>query len=115
MNAWIGKTVLLMGLIVFVAIRAPYERRSKETKITESRRGAQETTLMVLMGIGCFVFPLIFIFSPLLSFANYRLHPVAFLGGIVCLIFGLWFFHRSHVDLGTNWSISLELDRKTVL
>jgi protein-S-isoprenylcysteine O-methyltransferase Ste14 len=22
---------------------------------------------------------------------------------------GLWLFHRSHVDLGTNWSISLEL------
>jgi protein-S-isoprenylcysteine O-methyltransferase Ste14 len=27
----------------------------------------------------------------------------------VCLALGLWLFHRSHADLGTNWSITLEV------
>jgi protein-S-isoprenylcysteine O-methyltransferase Ste14 len=31
------------------------------------------------------------------------------LSGIVCLGFSFWLFHRSHADLGTNWSNSLEL------
>jgi protein-S-isoprenylcysteine O-methyltransferase Ste14 len=24
-------------------------------------------------------------------------------------VVGLWFFHRSHADLGTNWSVTLEV------
>jgi protein-S-isoprenylcysteine O-methyltransferase Ste14 len=27
----------------------------------------------------------------------------------MCLVIGLWLFHRSHADLGTNWSITLEV------
>jgi protein-S-isoprenylcysteine O-methyltransferase Ste14 len=27
----------------------------------------------------------------------------------MCLITGLWLFYRSHADLGTNWSITLEV------
>ena len=109
MSPWTGKAVLLMGLVVFVAIRAPHDKRSRETKITESHKGALETALMALMGIGCFLLPLAFILSPLLSFADYPLHLITLLAGMACLGFGLWLFHRAHTDLGTNWSVSLEL------
>jgi protein-S-isoprenylcysteine O-methyltransferase Ste14 len=27
----------------------------------------------------------------------------------MCLVIGLWLFYRSHADLGTNWSITLEI------
>lgn len=27
----------------------------------------------------------------------------------MCFVIGLWFFYRSHTDLGTNWSITLEV------
>jgi archaellum biogenesis protein FlaJ (TadC family) len=63
MNPWIGKTAFLLGLVVFVALRVPHDKRSKETKIAESRKGALEATLLVLMGIGGFVLPLVFILS----------------------------------------------------
>lgn len=99
----------LLGLVVFVAIRVPHDRRSQETKVTESRKGSLEKALLVLMGIGGFVLPLTFILSPLLSVADYPLLTLSLLGGIVCLGFSLWLFHRSHVDLGANWSNSLEL------
>jgi hypothetical protein len=55
MSAWIGKTAFLLGLAVFVAIRVPHDKRSKEIKIAESRKGALEATLLVLMGIGGFL------------------------------------------------------------
>jgi protein-S-isoprenylcysteine O-methyltransferase Ste14 len=109
MNSWIGKTAFLLGLVVFVAIRVPHDKRSKETKIAESRKGALEGTLLVLMGIGGFVLPLAFILSPLFSFADYALRLLPLFGGIVCLGFSFWLFHKSHADLGTNWSNSLEL------
>jgi protein-S-isoprenylcysteine O-methyltransferase Ste14 len=32
-----------------------------------------------------------------------------FIAGILCLALGLWLHYRSHADLGTNWSINLEL------
>ena len=35
-----------------------------------------------------------------------------FAAGLVCLAAGLWFFHRSHADLGTNWSLTLEVREK---
>jgi protein-S-isoprenylcysteine O-methyltransferase Ste14 len=109
MNPSIGKLAFLMGLVVFVAIRVPHDKRSKVSKITESRKGTLEKILLVLMGIGCFLLPLAFVISPVLSFADYSLRLLPLLGGIVCLGFSLWLFHRSHLDLGTNWSNSLEL------
>ncbi len=30
----------------------------------------------------------------------------------LCLAIGLWLFFRSHADLGTNWSITLEVREK---
>lgn len=109
MSAWIGKTVFLLGLVVFVAIRVPHDKRSKESKIAESRKGALEATLLALIGIGGFLLPLVFIVSPLFSFADYPLRLLPLSGGIVCLGFSFWLFYRSHADLGTNWSNSLEL------
>ena len=50
--------------------------------------------------------------TPWLAFADYPLRPVPFAAGVVCLAVGLWFFHRSHADLGTNWSITLEVREK---
>ena len=37
---------------------------------------------------------------------------VPLLAGTVCLTLGLWLFHRSHADLGANWSITLEVLEK---
>jgi protein-S-isoprenylcysteine O-methyltransferase Ste14 len=58
--------------------------------------------------MGFFV-PLIWIVSPVFRFAEYSLHPWPFGAGVLCLAAGLWWFHRSHSDLGTYWSVTLEL------
>jgi len=63
---------------------------------------------MVLAWIGFFV-PLIWVVSPVFSFAEYQLRSGPLVAGAACLAIALWLFHRSHADLGTNWSVTLEL------
>jgi protein-S-isoprenylcysteine O-methyltransferase Ste14 len=106
---WIGRTTFLLGLIIFIAIRVPHERRSRSGAIAESRKGPLERMLLALMMTGVFVLPALAIFTPLLAFAEYPLHPGAYAAGVMFLLATFWLFHRSHVDLGTNWSVSLEL------
>src|SRR4030095_11877663 len=59
-----------------------------------------------------FFVPLVWVAAPIFAFAEYPLHPVPLLAGVVCLAVGLWLFARSHGDLGTNWSITLEVREK---
>jgi protein-S-isoprenylcysteine O-methyltransferase Ste14 len=58
--------------------------------------------------IGFFI-PLIWIVSPAFSFTEYPLRSGPLVVGLTCLAIGLWLFFRSHADLGTNWSVTLEL------
>ena len=109
MNPWFGKAAFIVSLISMMLIRAPHGKRSGQVKIAESRKGRLEIALLALMWITTLVLPLISIASPLLSFADYGLHVLPFLLGIVCAAVGLSLFYRSHADLGTNWSISLEI------
>jgi len=91
-----------------VAIRAPHGQRSRGVKIVKNRKGRQEVILLTLAMLGFFV-PLIWVASPAFAFAEYPLRRGPLLAGIVFSVVGLWLFHRSHADLGTNWSITLQV------
>ena len=105
MNPWFAKAVILAASIVMVIIRAPHGQRSRAVKVVKSQKGPLEVALLTLAWFGFFV-PLIWVASPMFAFAEYPLRPVPFALGTLCLVLGLWFFHRSHADLGTNWSIT---------
>ena len=111
MNPWIAKATVLAANVVMIAIRVPHGRRSRGVKVVRSEKGVTETILLTLAWLG-FLLPLIWIASPAFSFAEYPLRPGLFVAGIACLAVGLWFFHRSHADLGTNWSVTLEVREK---
>ena len=108
MNPWIAKAVMLAAMLATVAIRAPHGARSYRVKVASSFKTRQERALMTMAWVG-FLAPLIWIVAPFLAFADFtlRLEPLA--AGVVCLIVSLWLFHKSHVDLGTNWSPTLQV------
>jgi protein-S-isoprenylcysteine O-methyltransferase Ste14 len=108
MNSWIAKAIVLASTVVMIAIRAPYGQGSRIIKVATSYKTPLETVLLILAWIGFFV-PLIWVASPAFSFAEYALHIRPLLAGVICLVIGLWLFYRSHADLGTNWSITLEV------
>jgi protein-S-isoprenylcysteine O-methyltransferase Ste14 len=108
MNPWIAKAVILAASIVMVAIRAPHGQRSRGVKVVKNRKGSQEVILLTLAWLGFFV-PLVWVASPAFSFAEYPLRLNPLIAGVVCLVVGLWLFYRSHADLGTNWSVTLQV------
>lgn len=111
MNPWFAKVIILASSIVMAIIRAPHGRRSRAVKVLRSMRGTLEIALLMVAWLAFFV-PLIWIVAPVFAFADYPLRPIPLFAGIVCLAVGLWLFARSHADLGTNWSITLEVREK---
>jgi len=91
-----------------IAIRAPHGQRSRSVKVAASRKGPLEVALLTIAWLGFFT-PLVWVASRALAFADYPLRAAAFAAGVVFLAVGLWLLHRSHADLGTNWSITLEV------
>ena len=108
LDPWLPKAVVIASNIAMIAIRAPHGQRSRGVKVAKSRKGPLEIALLSFAWLGFFI-PLLWVVTPLLAFADYPLRPVPFVAGVLCLAVGLWFFHRSHADLGTNWSITLEV------
>ena len=108
MNPWIAKGVILAASIAMVVIRAPHGQRSRGVKIVKDRKGKREVVLLTLAMLG-FLVPLIWVVSPVFSFAEYPLYLGPLIAGVVCLVIGLWLFYRSHKDLGTNWSVTLQV------
>jgi len=108
LSPWVAKAVVLVGSIAMVIIRGPHGHRNSKIAVRSSRKGALETSLLLLVWLGFFL-PLIWIWTPVFAFADYPLRVLPFTAGSLCLAVGLWFFYRSHADLGTNWSITLEI------
>jgi protein-S-isoprenylcysteine O-methyltransferase Ste14 len=108
MSIWVGKIALLIGILAVVAIRAPHGKERSKIKTVESRRGKLEIALLALAWLGS-VLPLLWIVTPFLAFADYTLSPISFGMGVAFFVLGLWTFYRSHADLSTNWSLSLNI------
>ena len=108
MNPWIAKVVVLAATVVMMAIRGPHGQRSRSVKVAKSHKTARETGLLIFAWVGFFV-PLVWVTSSAFRFAEYPLRAVPLAAGVMCYLIGLWLFYRSHADLGTNWSITLEV------
>jgi protein-S-isoprenylcysteine O-methyltransferase Ste14 len=101
--------VYLIGFAVFFWIRYVFVKRTKSERKTVSRFDRLERILLAAMFPPSVVFPLVYVFTPLLTFADYRLPVLVPWCGAVVMAASLWLFWRSHADLGQNWSVSLEL------
>lgn len=108
MDPWLPRAAVLAAAIVMIAIRAPHGQRSRGVAVARSARGGLETALLSLAWIS-FVVPFLWMTTDLLAFADYPGHTLPFSIGVGLLGIGLGVFHRSHADLGTNWSITLEI------
>lgn len=108
MPPWLPKAVFVAGAIALVAIRAPHGQKCRSVPVARSFRGRLETVLVTLAMLGFFV-PFAWVASPVLASADFARPEWCFWLGVACLVVGLWWFHRSHADLGRNWSITLEL------
>ena len=101
--------VFFVGFVVYFGIRHVFIRRTKSVRKEVSNVDGLEKLLLFLMVPAVLVLPVLYLFTPLLKFADYALPAPLMLVGAVAMAASLWLFWRSHVDLGSNWSVSLEL------
>jgi protein-S-isoprenylcysteine O-methyltransferase Ste14 len=101
--------VFLIGFIAYITIRGVFARLTKGNERTVSRVDWRERALLCVVFVGCMLLPVVYLFTNLLAFADYRLGPFVPWAGAAVMVAGLWLFWRSHADLGQNWSVTLEL------
>lgn len=109
MNPWIGKIIFILGFFAVGHFRDPHIKKNKTIKVVEDRKNKFDIALIILVTLGGVVLPALWMAFGIFSSANYPFHPLALAVGIALLSFGLWLFKRSHEDLGTNWSVSLQV------
>jgi len=108
MSPWVGYTVFVVGNVAGVAIRVPRDNRSKQVRVVDDRKGPLEVLLLALMTLAILL-PILAMATSLLAFADYPLRPASVAVGAISMGLYLWVFHRSHADLGDNWSMTLQL------
>lgn len=116
MTPTLAMAVFLIGAVIWFVIRIPARRRARKTAVESSGRGLRETILMAISLAGLGIIPLAYIVSNFesarfrfLGFADRPFVPaLAWLGAFVFAA-SLWLFHRTHKDLGRNWSVSLDI------
>ncbi|MEL6588643.1 MAG: protein-S-isoprenylcysteine O-methyltransferase, partial [Bacteroidota bacterium] len=109
MNLIIFKVCFVLFWIGTGIIRYPHEKRQKKNRIQTDKKDSLEKALLAGTLLGMALLPIIYIFTPLLSFADYQLPLWVSLIGLALIPLTLWLFWRSHRDLGLNWSVSLEV------
>ena len=101
--------VFVVGFAVYLTIRGRFASRTKKNEATDCRIGFLEKALLTAVIVTSLLFPVIYLFTPLFSFADYELPELAHWCGLALMVTGLSLFWRSHADLALNWSASLEL------
>lgn len=110
-----AKVIWLIGVVGWFIIRYPHQRRARRTpKLRRSDRG-RELVLMAISATGLGVIPMIHVFTPVLRFADYPMQPWQGWVGAALFAASLWLFHRTHKDLGRNWSVTLEVREQHAL
>ncbi len=101
--------VFLVGFVIYFWIRHVFIERTKSEKKAVSRFDGLEKILLIAMIPPIILLPFIYLFTPVIAFADYRLPALVPWFGTATMVTSLCLFWRSHADLGQNWSVSLEL------
>jgi protein-S-isoprenylcysteine O-methyltransferase Ste14 len=115
MTETIAAIIWFAGLVGWYIIRQPFERRAKKVTVSQSFFDQRESMLLVVALFGLFLIPAIYVLIGFPAALDRPFIPAIAWLGLVPLIGALWLFRRSHVDLGRNWSISLELREQHAL
>ena len=100
--------IYIIGLVVGSTVRILYTRHYRKNIITLNRKTGLDILLTNLAGLG-FILPLLYLFSPWLDFASYRLPKGTGWLGAVLFAAAIGLLWKSHIDLGHNWSPSMEI------
>ncbi|MEC6999716.1 protein-S-isoprenylcysteine O-methyltransferase, partial [Brucella abortus] len=102
-----------IGLVAWVVIRIPHQRRARKIKVARTARTLADRLALGAATVGLSVVPLALCGDGLSKIR--RLHIPALDGRIGIAssnCFFSWLFYASHKQLGKNWSVSLDIRRE---
>ena len=107
--ALFGKIVWALGIVAWYVIRYPFERKAKRVRVVGDSRSTSERIGLAAATVGLGVAPASYVATGFPRAADYPASGWAVALGTIVYATALWLFHRSHKDLGRNWSITLEI------
>lgn len=108
MTVTAAKTLWVLGIVVWYAIRYPFQRHARKRGIVTSWGGTGDRVALVIAAVGQFLIPAIYVFTGQPAFADYPFQPPLAWLGVLVLIGALVMFRVTHKQLGRNWSVTLE-------
>jgi protein-S-isoprenylcysteine O-methyltransferase Ste14 len=105
----------LTSFAAMTAIRLPHHARNRGNAVVMAHRGPAERIVLIAVFATMMVLPLVHLATGAFAAVDYQLPALMSAAGAVALAPMLWLFHRSHADLGRNWSAALELRRDHTL
>ncbi len=101
--------VWAIGLVAWVVIRYPHQRRARKVRVDRDARTLADRLALGAATVGLSVVPILYLATGFPAFADYAFRPwMGWLGLLLEAAF-LALFYESHRQLGRNWSVSLEL------
>lgn len=112
MTETVAAIIWVIGLVAWVVIRAPHQRRARKIKVVNDSRTMPDRLALGAATVGLSVIPLLYLATGFPAFADYAFQPWMGWVGLLVEVGFLWLFHASHRQLGKNWSVSLEIRDK---
>jgi protein-S-isoprenylcysteine O-methyltransferase Ste14 len=109
MTESLAAAIWALGLVVWFAIRLPYQRRARKIRTATAERTLAERLLLPAATVGLAVIPAIYLATGFPGFADYEFRSWMGWAGLVVEILFLALFYASHRWLGRNWSVTLEI------
>jgi protein-S-isoprenylcysteine O-methyltransferase Ste14 len=111
----ISKLIWLAFGVGWFVLRMQPRRRARQTPVRYSGRGVREYVLLAASLAGLGIIPFVYVAGHFPRFTDYPFVPVLSYLGIAVDVACLWLFHRTHRDLGQNWSVSLDVRERHTL
>lgn len=112
MNAVIAELIWVAGIVAWVVIRYPFQRRARRLGVERRSSEGLDRVLLRLALWGQFLIPFSYVAVSLGTgnpiFGDYPFHPVQGWLGLGFMVAALVLFRLTHKQLGRNWSVTLE-------
>lgn len=112
LTATLAKLIWFLGLVAWVVIRYPFQRRARKLGVARATGGTRDRALLLIATLGQFLIPLAYVAISLTTGralpGDYAFHPAQGWLGLAAMAASLVMFRVTHKQLGRQWSVTLE-------